>query len=767
MTEAKPKENAQSYFEKRCSELGVTKANNKIDLFTEDENTGQKTKKTFPIFTEDRQGNIDILIYTLKREIFVFDHPKATPEKPNINNERTQVFKIKRLHPDNVKGDQKYVIPKGQGTHPFIPPTLLEKYEKKEKIKTLALTEGAFKAWKGALHGADIVGLTSITHYKEKDKGELHSDIREIIKVCQVENVIMLYDGDCLDISLKALREGEDLYKRPSSFFYSAKNINNLLKDDNVNFWFAHVKSESEKEQPKGLDDLLIVKKGHEKAVVTDLNALSTNGNYFTKLEITHNQNKLVRYLNIDKVENFYEYHSKHIGFNEFLYHGTKYQYNNYDNKLEVKMPAEAQRYYRVGNDYYEIYERPNKYGDLEEHSGVRLKSTIVDDHGKNFVKFIPKFKDFVNVPDHVNYQRIIHNCYNSYSPFIHKSEQGDCSHTLNFLKHIFEEQYEMGLDYMQLLYQQPTQKLPILCLVSKENKTGKSTFAKYLRLLFSNNATIIGNAEIENSFNAHLSSKLVIAIDESFIEKKLIIEKIKNMATADTMPMQKKGKDIVDIDFFAKIILLSNNVENFVTATEEDIRYWVREIKKPEKEMTNLLIKMSEEIPSFLDFLEKRKLSTKEETRAWFATEDILTEAFRRVVDASKPSVVKTMEHEVREMFLEYGNSEILLSLNDIKDMFFRNNVRIDKEYISRSIDNHMQSVKKYRNEKGLETTKRYKIPVWREKPDMDGNKDFVIETEERVGRPYIFRMGDFLTEKQIKQILEKADEILEELPF
>jgi hypothetical protein len=73
MTEAKPKENAQSYFEKRCSELGVTKADNKIDLFTEDENTGQKTKKTFPIFTEDRQGNIDILIYTLKREIFVFD----------------------------------------------------------------------------------------------------------------------------------------------------------------------------------------------------------------------------------------------------------------------------------------------------------------------------------------------------------------------------------------------------------------------------------------------------------------------------------------------------------------------------------------------------------------------------------------------------------------------------------------------------------------------------------------------------------------------
>jgi hypothetical protein len=767
MTEAKAKLNA-NYFEERMSELGVTELNNTIDLYVENELTGQIEKRAFPIFSQDREGNIDILIYTLKRGLIVFDHPNATPEKPNINNERSRVYKIKRLHPDKVKDDQKYVIPKGQGTYPFIPLSVLEKYERKEKIKTLVMTEGAFKAYKGALHGADIVGLTSITHYKEKEKGELHGDIRAIIKACKVENVIMLYDGDCLNISTKALQNNEDLYKRPSQFFNSAKNINNLLKDDNVNFYFAHVLSDVLPEQPKGLDDLLVVKKGHENAVINDLNALSTNGMYFTKLEITHNQSKLVRYLNIDKVENFYDFHVKLIGYSEFLYHGTRYQYNTYDSKLEVKMPAEAQRYYRVGNDYYEIYQRPNKYGDLEEHSGVRLKSTITDDHGKHFLKFIPKFKDFVNVPDHVNYQRVIHNCYNSYSPFIHKSEPGDCSHTLAFVKHIFEEQYEMGLDYIQLLYQKPTQKLPILCLVSKQNKTGKTTFAKYMRLLFSNNATIIGNAEIENQFNSHLSSKLVIAIDESFIEKKLIIEKIKNMATADTMPMQKKGKDIVDIDFFAKIILLSNNVENFVTATEEDIRYWVREIRKPENEMTELLTKLLEEIPAFLDFLDKRKLSTKNETRAWFATDDIITDAFRRVVEASKPTVVKTLEHEVKEMFLEFGSEEIMLSLNDIKELFFRNNARIDKEYISRSIENHMPRVKKFRNEKGLETTKRYKIPIWRERINTDGEKEFLVEHEERVGRPFVFRCVDFVTERQANLITGRIGEgMMEELPF
>lgn len=52
-------------------------------------------------------------------------------------------------------------------------------------------------------------------------------------------------------------------------------------------------------------------------------------------------------------------------------------------------------------------------------------------------------------------------------------------------MHHIFEEQYELGLDYMQLLYMQPTQKLPILLLVSEERNTGKTTFPNFLKSIF------------------------------------------------------------------------------------------------------------------------------------------------------------------------------------------------------------------------------------------------------------------------------------------
>ncbi len=739
----------ESYFEKRIfQELGITKKQNTIEVFNEN---GQSLKHD--IFSEDEKGNIRILLYQLNRKIIEFDHPKANPEKPVIYNERTLTYFITRLHPDNVNGDTKYLIPKGAGTYPFIPPPVLSKFEKKTKIKTLVLTEGAFKAFKGAMHGLDIIGLTSITHYKDKKTKELHTDILEIIKTCEVQNIIMLYDGDCLDVSEKAIEQEKDLYKRPFGFFASARNINDLLKDYDISFYFSHIKSKDFKEHPKGLDDLLIAFPGHEKAITKDLVSLSKSSPYFHKINISHSQKSLLRYLHINTIESFYDYHSSKIGGKEFVYLGTKYKYNEYDNKIEVVMPSNAQNYFRVGNDYYERFKRPNKLNDLEDVIAPRLKSTITDDYGKGFLKYTAKYKDFVNVPDHTNYQRVIHNCYNSYAPFNHAPEPGKYDKTLQFLNHIFEEQIEFGLDYVQLLYQQPTQKLPILCLVSKENATGKSTFAKWLQRIFSQNVTIIGNAEISNDFNAHLASKLVIAIDESFIEKKVIIEKIKNLATADSMPMNRKGKDIVEIEFFGKIILLSNNVDNFISATEDDIRYWVREIKKPEKEANNLLEEMHNEIPAFLDFLEKRKMHTENIGRAWFDPELIKTEAFKRVVEASKSGVVRTIEQDLKDMFIQFHTKEILLTPQNIKDLFFSKSNRVDKDYISRTIEKHFPKVERFKNKQGNPVTKRYKIPYWKETFDGDGNETLEIAYKAAIGRPYVFLAHDVLKEKDYKE--------------
>ncbi|MFC2106876.1 primase-helicase family protein [Bacteroidota bacterium] len=598
------------YFTTRIfKELGIKSSAINVSI-----RSNQHKMITMPIFSEDKSGNIRILVYTLDRELITYDHPKATPEKPNINNNRDQTYYITRLkdpQPDKSGKLRKYYIPKGAGTHPFFPPKLIEKFERKIPINTLTLTEGYFKAFKGSIHQIDVVGLSSITHYRDKQKNTIHNDILRLIQTCKVENIIILYDGDCLDISENALENQDDLYNRPNSFFSSARSIQELLKDQQINIYFSHIKSDCNRDTPKGLDDLLISMQDDEAEVARDLSLYSKPGYYFFKMDITYSLHKLRRYFHLTSPEEFYSFHCEIIQDKEFVFNGTHYQWVENENKLKIIIPAEARLYFRVGDSYYEYVEVPNKFQNIEKKIERRLKGTLIDDHGKKFLEHVPKYKTFCNVPDHTSFNQVINNCFNIYAPFEHEPEEGNCDTTLNFLKHIFGEQLELGLDYIQLLYQKPTQILPILCLVSKENHTGKTTFAKYLRDIFTQNVTIVGNEELSASFNTTYANKLIIISEETFLDKKQIIEKIKALSTADKILMNAKGRDHIEIDFFGKFIFLSNNEENFIYASKDDIRYWVRKIPLPERVNINILEEIKQEIPQFLNFLNKRNITT------------------------------------------------------------------------------------------------------------------------------------------------------------
>ena len=167
--------------------------------------------------------------------------PQYTPE----TSRSKKSWSIIRLeHPiAKENGDTiKYVMPKGQNSFPFFPPELIDKYDAKTPIDTLILTEGFFKARKGAMNGLDIIGVPSITHLKNKEKGTLHPDIIQLITTCHVKRVIWLLDGDCLDVSQK---EKADLYKRPASFFASVHTFKTLLDDYEVDKYFAYVDTDA------------------------------------------------------------------------------------------------------------------------------------------------------------------------------------------------------------------------------------------------------------------------------------------------------------------------------------------------------------------------------------------------------------------------------------------------------------------------------------------------------------------------------------------
>ena len=149
--------------------------------------------------------------------------------------------------------------------------------------------------------------------------------------------------------------------------------------------------------------------------------------------------------------------------------------------------------YLRVGTSYYKTIEKPLISGDKISILVRWNRETIVSDHGKTYVSSVPKFDGFCCIPNHLNYQQVIEGFYNVYNemPFQPNGEKADLQSikekipfSLDFMQHIFGEQIELGLDYLKILLLYPTQILPILCLVSKERVTGKTTFNSHINVL-------------------------------------------------------------------------------------------------------------------------------------------------------------------------------------------------------------------------------------------------------------------------------------------
>ncbi|TPN86072.1 primase-helicase family protein [Aquimarina algicola] len=339
--------------------------------------------------------------------------------------------------------------------------------------------------------------------------------------------------------------------------------------------------------------------------------------------------------------------------------------------------------YIRIGTTYYKIIEIPLISGDTISTRTRWNRETIAADHGKEYLANIPKLDGFCCIPDHINYQQYIKGFYNTYHELPYKiGEYGKIEASLEFVKHIFGEQYELGLDYLRLLLRKPTQIGPILCLVSKERGTGKSTFIKWLKAIFGLNMTYIKGDSFASQFNADWASKLVIAIDEVFFDKKEITERLKYLSTTDKDKIEEKGKDRVEIEFFGKFILCSNNEDNFILIDSDEIRFWVRKIKPFESEDTEFLSKLTKEIPAFLSFLNETDFTTQKQSRMWFTPEQIKTKALTKLMWLNNNKLEKELVLFFYEIFDATGNDyiqttprEINAGLNKLKKRNFEAN--------------------------------------------------------------------------------------------
>jgi hypothetical protein len=177
-------------------------------------------------------------------------------------------------------------------------------------------------------------------------------------------------------------------------------------------------------------------------------------------------------------------------------------------------------KYIRVGIDYFKEVVIPMTGEDLKVLKRWN-KQTIIDDFGKDSIANVLTYEGFCFRPSHQNFQKEINGFYNSYEPLSYELQpNGTWENIEKLLRHVFNEHYELGLDYLTLLWQQPTQVLPILCLVSEERNTGKTTFLNLLKVIFERNMTLNTNEDFRSRFNGDWAGKLIIAIDEVLLDR-------------------------------------------------------------------------------------------------------------------------------------------------------------------------------------------------------------------------------------------------------
>ncbi len=344
------------------------------------------------------------------------------------------------------------------------------------------------------------------------------------------------------------------------------------------------------------------------------------------------------------------------------------------------KPDISKEEFIRVGTTLYKLVNQPRLNGGYVKKRIVWNNETLRQDYGKHFLATVPKYDGFCTVPDHVNYRPIVDKFLNLYEPIDHKPMKGNFPSICSLVKHIFGEQYELGMDYLQLLYLQPIQKLPILLLVSEERNTGKSTFLNFLKALFQNNVTFNTNEDFRSQFNSDWAGKLLIVVDEVLLSRREDSERLKNLSTTLSYKVEAKGKDRDEIAFFAKFVLCSNNEYLPVIIDAEETRYWVRKIDRLQSDDTDFLQKLKTEIPAFLYHLQHRQLSTEKESRMWFAPPLLHTEALQKIIRSNRNRLEIEMCELILDIMVSTGIDSFSFCCNDILTLLANTYVKAEK---------------------------------------------------------------------------------------
>ena len=301
---------------------------------------------------------------------------------------------------------------------------------------------------------------------------------------------------------------------------------------------------------------------------------------------------------------------------------------------------------YCIGKNYF-----------LQEKDGTLFSTTLAilkDQYGNDVKANITYLLGFVNEPSHTDYQQIYSNKYNTYKKMLYTPLKGEWGTIESLLKHIFQDQYQMGLEYFWNLYLHPKQKLPFLGLVSAEKGTGKSTFLNFLHLIFNGNSAVVTVKDFEGNFNSSFASALICTSDEHDEQGKRgkITQKLKNLITETIIRVEAKHQNAVYLNWYGKMIFSANDEDGITHIEPENTRFWIRKISKLTTDDFDFLTKLKNEIPAFLYFLGNDFDARPTRGRLYFEPSEFENDASRNVQANSKSDNYNIIKEALIEWF-------------------------------------------------------------------------------------------------------------------
>lgn len=375
--------------------------------------------------------------------------------------------------------------------------------------------------------------------------------------------------------------------------------------------------------------------------------------------------------------------------------------------KKKQNLKKVALNFIRIRDDYYKIVLRPDKSGKLYKDLLRLSKTTITDDYTKGILKYINKYDDFTLVASHINYQQVINGFYNQYHEVTHKPTQGDCVNIFHILTHIFGESHiDFILDYLQILYTNPNQCLPILLIESSEKNTGKTTLSNLFYWIFQYNAIKLGNSDLQSEFGGFWLQRLLIIVDETSLEKQGVTQMLKRLSTeTGKVTSNEKNKAQREVDFIGKFIFLSNDEGKALQIERGDPRWAVFKAPtfadKGYKDDPKISEKIQKEIPAFLHFLMNRTLVHPLESRMYFAPEVYRTSQLMLYYENSISLIAQAIKQLVKDTFAMFPDeTELRFSVTNIMDEL-KGNIRfLERKRVRQALEKELNLVELKKNE-------------------------------------------------------------------